>query len=92
MVRSISEMTKAAHAQKQRMKKKEEKSNRLLISINVMGSAGAIRFVVKGDDDTAALNIYARQGRLPVLGSDAHTFFLYPAHAEFQRTYISKLN
>lgn len=80
---------------KLRMKKKTNDGsesatcNRFLITINVFGSTGPIRFVVKGDDNAtavigAALKIYGREGRLPILGSDAASFFLYPAHAEFQ--------
>ncbi|XP_004498287.1 uncharacterized protein At4g22758 [Cicer arietinum] len=55
---------------------------RLLISINVMGSAGPIRFVVNEEELVAAviettLKSYAREGRLPVLGSDNNAFCLY---------------
>nr|GEV91138.1 hypothetical protein [Tanacetum cinerariifolium] len=56
--------------------------NRLLISITVIGSAGPIRFVVNEEDvvgnvmDTA-LRAYAREGRLPVLGSNINDFVLY---------------
>ncbi|XP_052203798.1 uncharacterized protein LOC127809135 isoform X2 [Diospyros lotus] len=56
--------------------------NRLLISITVLGSAGPIRFVVNEDELVAAvivtaLKAYAREGRLPVLGSDFKDFVLY---------------
>ncbi|KAF3443603.1 hypothetical protein FNV43_RR13291 [Rhamnella rubrinervis] len=63
------------------------KKSRFLITVNVVGSAGPIRFVVNEDDlvsgviDTA-LKTYAREGRLPVLGSDAKDFLLYCANAE----------
>ncbi|XP_050231864.1 uncharacterized protein At4g22758-like [Mercurialis annua] len=58
------------------------KGNRLLISVTVMGSAGPIRFVVNEEELVAAvidtaLKSYAREGRLPVLGSDLNEFFLY---------------
>ncbi|XVE74681.1 hypothetical protein DITRI_Ditri12bG0036700 [Diplodiscus trichospermus] len=58
------------------------KGNRLLISITVLGSAGPIRFVVKEEELVAAvidtaLKSYAREGRLPVLGSDLNDFLLY---------------
>lgn len=59
-----------------------EKGNRLLISITVVGSAGPIRFVVNEKElvanviDTAMKN-YAREGRLPVLGSNLNDFVLY---------------
>lgn len=58
------------------------KGNRILISITVLGSAGPIRFVVNEEDlvvdviDTA-MKAYAREGRLPVLGSDFSNFVLY---------------
>lgn len=58
------------------------KGNRLLISITVLGSAGPIRFVVNEGELVAAvidtaLKSYAREGRLPVLGSDLDDFVLY---------------
>lgn len=84
-------MTEKAMAHKTTTKKKMNQ-DRFLIDINVFGSAGPIRFVVKGDDTAAAvietaLRIYGREGRLPVLGSDADGFFLYPPHAGFQGIY-----
>ncbi|XP_060185981.1 uncharacterized protein At4g22758-like [Lycium barbarum] len=58
------------------------KGNRLLISITVVGSAGPIRFVVNekelvGNVIDTALKNYAREGRLPVLGSNFNNFMLY---------------
>ncbi|KAM7484665.1 hypothetical protein LguiA_000674 [Lonicera macranthoides] len=58
------------------------KGNRLLISITVLGSAGPIRFLVNEQDLVAAvidtaLKSYAREGRLPVLGSDIKNFVLH---------------
>ncbi|CAA3023543.1 Hypothetical predicted protein [Olea europaea subsp. europaea] len=58
------------------------KGNRFLISITVIGSAGPIRFVVNEEELVAAvmdtaLKSYAREGRLPVLGSDLNNFVLY---------------
>lgn len=63
-------------------KKSQRKGNRLLVSITVLGSAGPIRFVVNEDELVAtvidtALKSYAREGRLPVLGSDFNSFVLY---------------
>ncbi|XP_024991245.1 uncharacterized protein At4g22758-like [Cynara cardunculus var. scolymus] len=57
-------------------------ANRLLISITVIGSAGPIRFVVNEEELVAAvmdtaLKSYAREGRLPVLGSNINDFVLY---------------
>ncbi|GKV00177.1 hypothetical protein SLE2022_148720 [Rubroshorea leprosula] len=65
---------------------KNLKKSRFLITVNVLGSAGPIRFVVNEDDLVAAvidtaLKSYAREGRLPVLGSDTNNFLLYPANA-----------
>ncbi|GFP90808.1 uncharacterized protein at4g22758 [Phtheirospermum japonicum] len=58
------------------------KGNRFLISVTVLGSPGPIRFVVNEDELVAAvidhaLKSYAREGRLPVLGSDLNNFMLY---------------
>lgn len=72
---------------------KRKISSRILITINVFGSAGAIRFVVNGDEDSAAavieraLKMYARAGRLPVLGSDINSISLYPANDGFDGNY-----
>ncbi|EEF28351.1 uncharacterized protein At4g22758 [Ricinus communis] len=60
--------------------------SRFLISINVLGSAGPLRFVVNEDELVAgvidtALKTYSREGRLPVLGSDVNNFLLYCANA-----------
>ncbi|KAJ9172990.1 hypothetical protein P3X46_016169 [Hevea brasiliensis] len=71
----------------QRQKKKaDDRKNRFLITINVLGSAGPIRLVVNEDDLVAgvidtALKTYSREGRLPVLGSDIKNFLLYCANA-----------
>ncbi|KAI4313765.1 hypothetical protein L6164_026720 [Bauhinia variegata] len=66
-------------------KNQNAKGNRLLITINVLGSAGPIRFVVNENELVAAvietaLKSYAREGRLPVLGSDIGAFLLYCPH------------
>ncbi|GAU44522.1 hypothetical protein TSUD_82290 [Trifolium subterraneum] len=65
--------------------KKNVNAKRLLISINVLGSAGPIRFVVNEEELVAAvidtaLKSYAREGRLPVLGTDITSFALYCPH------------
>lgn len=64
------------------------RSERFLITINILGSAGPIRFVVNEKDLVSgvigtALKSYAREGRLPVLGSDIDNFLLYCANAGF---------
>ena len=71
---------------KQKKNQSAGKANRLLISINVLGSAGPIRFVVSEDELVAAvidtaLKSYAREGRLPILGSDLNNFLLYCSNA-----------
>ncbi|KAL3644708.1 hypothetical protein CASFOL_009888 [Castilleja foliolosa] len=63
-------------------KQKKNQGKRLLISVSVMGSAGPIRFVVNEDELVAtvidtSLKSYAREGRLPVLGSGQENFILY---------------
>ncbi|XVE85429.1 hypothetical protein DITRI_Ditri17bG0090500 [Diplodiscus trichospermus] len=63
-------------------KNQGSKGKRLLISITVLGSAGPIRFVVSEEELVAAvidtaLKSYAREGRLPILGSDLNDFLLY---------------
>ncbi|XP_021665875.1 uncharacterized protein LOC110654259 isoform X1 [Hevea brasiliensis] len=82
MKRSVSEKL-MLHRQK---KKGDDRKNRFLITINVLGSAGPIRFVVNEDDPVAgvidtALKTYSREGRLPALGSDVNNFLLYCANA-----------
>lgn len=67
-------------------KNQNVKGNRLLISINVLGSAGPIRFIVNEEQLVAAvidtaLKSYAREGRLPILGSDLKDFQLYCPNA-----------
>ena len=67
-------------------KNQNAKANRLLISITVLGSAGPIRFVVNEDELVAAvidtaLKSYAREGRLPILGSNLNEFILYCPNA-----------
>lgn len=64
-----------------------EKGNRVLITVNVLGSAGPMRFVVNEKELVAAvidmvLKSYAREGRLPVLGSNLNDFLLYCPGAE----------
>lgn len=56
--------------------------NKILIKINVVGSAGPIRFMVNEKTVVAAvietaLKSYAREDRLPVLGTKFSDFFLY---------------
>ncbi|KAL9254951.1 hypothetical protein AKJ16_DCAP08966 [Drosera capensis] len=63
------------------------KGNRILITVNVIGSAGPMRFVVDERETVRSvietlLRSYAREGRLPVLGSDAEGFVMFCPGAE----------
>ncbi|CAG7864894.1 unnamed protein product [Brassica rapa] len=66
-----------------KLKKREVvKGNRILISVTFLGSPGPIRFVAYEGDLVAAvidtaLKCYAREGRLPILGSDFNDFIFY---------------
>lgn len=65
---------------KERLNKK-----RFLIIVNVLGSAGPLRFIVNEEDVLGgvietALKLYAKEGRLPVLGSDNSKFLIYCAN------------
>ncbi|TKY47403.1 hypothetical protein E2542_SST29463 [Spatholobus suberectus] len=80
----------ALHKNKNKGSYEDQKtrSNRFLVTINIMGSAGPIRFVVNEKELVSgvidiALKSYAREGRLPVLGFDANNFLLYCANAGF---------
>lgn len=71
---------------KQKKTQNSKGGNRLLITINVLGSAGPMRFVVDKEELVGtiidmALKSYAREGRLPVLGSDLKDFLLYCPNA-----------
>ncbi|XP_024978569.1 uncharacterized protein LOC112515853 [Cynara cardunculus var. scolymus] len=76
---------------KMKMKKKNHddetvKNKRFLITVNVLGSSGPLRFVVNDDDKVSeviysSMKMYARGGRLPVLGSDINNLLLYPSNA-----------
>lgn len=65
---------------------KANEVNRLLVTINVLGSAGPLRFLAREDETVlkiieTALKLYAREGRLPVLGYNAKQFELYCANS-----------
>ncbi|KAD4888341.1 hypothetical protein R6Q59_001417 [Mikania micrantha] len=76
--------------QKKKKKKDQHDVNvenkRLLITVNVVGSSGPLRFIVNDDDRVStviesSLKLYARCGRLPILGSDSKKFILYASDA-----------
>ncbi|KAJ0247635.1 Uncharacterized protein HA466_0160710 [Hirschfeldia incana] len=75
---------KNKHKKKKKQKRETVniKGNRILISVAFLGSAGPIRFVAYEGDVVAdvidtALKCYAREGRLPILGSDFNDFLFY---------------
>lgn len=64
------------------------KNKNLLVSVNVLGSVGPIRFLANEDDKVlnvinTTLKAYARQGRIPVLGFDVDNFIFYSINAGF---------
>ncbi|ERM97625.1 hypothetical protein AMTR_s00130p00016510 [Amborella trichopoda] len=74
---------------KQTFRKKNQVANLMLISINVQESTGPLRFLVRVDDTVGsvidtALRSYAREGRLPVLGTNFNNFYLHCANSEFK--------
>lgn len=78
-------------------KNQNASAKRLLISINVLGSAGPIRFVVNEEELVAAvidtaLKSYAREGRLPVLGTDISSFALYCPHVGSDGNFIFSIH
>lgn len=84
MKRNVSEKSLLMGKHKKKIDSDDQSTNknRFLATINVLGSAGPIRFVVKNDDLVSgviqtALKTYAREGRLPVLGTDVNNFVLH---------------
>ncbi|OEL36054.1 hypothetical protein BAE44_0002924 [Dichanthelium oligosanthes] len=58
---------------------------RVLVTVTVLGSAGPLRFLVDEGETIAglvraALRSYAREGRMPLLGTDPAGFLLYAAN------------
>lgn len=73
-------------SKKSQQQQPEKGRRRFLITVNVLGSAGPLRFLVNEEELVAtvidtALRSYAREGRLPVLGFDLDNFLLYSANA-----------
>jgi hypothetical protein len=61
---------------------------RLLVTVTVYGSAGPLRFLINEGEMVSgvvrtALKTYAREGRLPILGTDLDEFLLYHANGGF---------
>ncbi|VVB09115.1 unnamed protein product [Arabis nemorensis] len=64
------------------------RKKKILVSVNVLGSVGPLRFLANEDDEVSSvinttLKAYARQGRIPVLGFNVDNFILYSIHAGF---------
>lgn len=62
------------------------RNSRILITVNVVGSSGPLRFVVNEDDKVSkiidmSLKLYVREGRLPVLELGFKNFSLYASDA-----------
>lgn len=75
--------SKKTHSQKMKNKSDDDDEGRkMFINVNLMGSSGPIRFFV-GKNQTVesvietAVETFARQGRLPVLGCKPQQFALY---------------
>ncbi|KAF1891270.1 hypothetical protein Lal_00001413 [Lupinus albus] len=69
---------------------------KFLITINIVGSTGPLRFLVNERDHISrvigsALKHYAREERLPVLGFDASNFLLCRVDAEFDGKFLTLL-
>ncbi|KAL6960849.1 hypothetical protein U1Q18_038612 [Sarracenia purpurea var. burkii] len=84
--RSVSEKFLLKKQKKKNSETQNAKKNRFLITVNVLGSAGPLRFVVKEEDSVGtiidkALKLYSREGRLPILGFGSTNFLLYQANA-----------
>ena len=67
-----------------------------MIKINVVGSAGPIRFVVKEDELVAsvidiAIKMYAREGLFPVLGTKLIEFVLYTPIVASEGTFYTTI-
>ncbi|KAJ3686085.1 hypothetical protein LUZ61_015249 [Rhynchospora tenuis] len=68
--------------------KAKGRRGRLLVTVTVYGSAGPLRFLVNEGEMASgvvrlALKTYAREGRLPLLGTDLDEFLLYHANGGF---------
>ncbi|MED6180397.1 hypothetical protein PIB30_009746 [Stylosanthes scabra] len=74
-------MQKSKSMGKEEDHKSKNMSNRILVTINILGSSGPIRLVVNETDLVSrvietSLKSYAKEDRLPQLGFDATNFFL----------------
>ncbi|CAN1227866.1 hypothetical protein LINPERPRIM_LOCUS2878 [Linum perenne] len=72
--------------------RKGTKTKKTLVIVNVLGSTGPIRLLVKEDDSVAsvvdsALKAYAKEGRLPSLAGSNNHFILYPSNYEASSTH-----
>ena len=86
MKRSISEKMLSQKQKNKNNEKRIAKKSRFLITVNVLGSTGPLRFLVNEGDSVScvidsALKFFASEGRLPTLGSDLNNILLYPANS-----------
>ncbi|KAJ7560755.1 hypothetical protein O6H91_04G144300 [Diphasiastrum complanatum] len=64
-------------------------NNRMLVTVNIIGSTGPLRFLVDVKDPVSkvielALRAYAREGRLPHLGANCRWFELFRANSDLE--------
>ncbi|KGN57775.1 uncharacterized protein LOC105434881 [Cucumis sativus] len=83
----MNSMLKRSTTKKGKKVNTNTKCNRFLVSINVIGSTGPIRFVANEDDLVCeiiktSLTLYARQARLPILGTNVDNFILFCVNDE----------
>ncbi|MED6115665.1 hypothetical protein PIB30_092885 [Stylosanthes scabra] len=81
-------MQKTKSMGKEEDHKSKNMSNRILVTINILGSSGPIRLVVNETDLISrvietTLKSYANEDRLPQLGFDATNFFLCCPDTDF---------
>lgn len=86
MALPLLQRSKKNHHQHHHNQQHGKGSARILVTVTVLGSAGPLRFLINEEELVASvigttLRLYAREGRLPVLGSDHNNFLLYSANA-----------
>ncbi|KAG0485829.1 hypothetical protein HPP92_009673 [Vanilla planifolia] len=85
MTPQMRRLADSSHKKEGKKSGRKAEVGRMLITVSVLGSSGPIRFVAREDDLVASiigivLKSYAREGRLPVLGSDSNDFVLYSGY------------
>ena len=74
-------------------KRQHNSGTRILVSITVSGSPGPIRFIVFDDELVNAvidkvIKVYAREGRLPLLGFNAFDFNLLSTQVGYDGAFL----